>query len=86
MKFHVRFRASIDWKKLQKLLKNELERLQNAIQKKIAVDPYTFGKPLRKSYKGCRTLRVGDFRVIYRVNKQYIDILVIAHRSRVYEN
>lgn len=85
MTFYIRFSKQVDWKKLERLPKNELDRLKDVVYKKIAVDPIRFGKPLQKSFKGCRSTRVGSFRIIYRVLGKNIDILLIAHRSKVYE-
>ncbi len=54
------------------------------IEKKLLFDPIKFGKPLRYSFKGCRSLRVGDYRVIYQIVNTTINILVIQHRKDCY--
>ncbi|MDR0774278.1 MAG: type II toxin-antitoxin system mRNA interferase toxin, RelE/StbE family [Rickettsia sp.] len=43
-----------------------------------------FGKPLKHSFKGCRSLRIGDYRVIYQIVDTAINILVIQHRKDCY--
>lgn len=45
------------------------------------------GKPLRGSLAGCRSLRVGDSRVVYRLTGEDVEVLVIGRRreSEVYE-
>jgi mRNA interferase RelE/StbE len=45
------------------------------------------GKPLQLSLKGFRSLRVGDFRIIYHVLQERVQILVVAvgHRRNVYD-
>ena len=62
--------------------------IKNAIEIRIMVDPYSYGKPLRYSWKGYRRLGVGDYRVIYRIieKKQEILIIAIKHRKEVYED
>jgi len=60
-------------------------RIKKAIEEKLAVAPEIFGKPLRKSLAGYRKLRVGDWRVIFRIEGKTVKIFVIAHRSMVYE-
>jgi len=45
-------------------------------------EPELYGKPLRRSLKGYRKLRVGDYRVIFRIEKHFIKIFVIQHRSK----
>lgn len=54
------------------------------IEKKLLSDPVKFGKPLRYSLKGCRSLRIGDYRVIYQIIDTTINILVIRHRKDSY--
>lgn len=62
--------------------------IKEAIEKKLTVDPIAFGKPLRYSLKGYRRLRVGDYRVIYRVDEGKVIVIVvdIDHRKDVYED
>lgn len=61
------------------------ERIQRAIQEKLATQPEIFGRPLRKSLKGYRKLRVGDYRIVFKIDGFIIFILLIKHRSVVYE-
>lgn len=61
------------------------ERIRLAIETKLTASPELFGKPLRRSLKGYRKLRVGDYRVIFRIEKYKIKIFMIAHRSFVYQ-
>jgi mRNA interferase RelE/StbE len=60
------------------------ERIKAAIEEKLMTRPEIFGKPLRRSLKGYRKLRVGDYRVIFRLEEKAVRILVIGHRSIVY--
>ncbi len=64
------------------------EIIRKAIEKKLTVDPLNFGKPLRYSLKGYRRLRVGDYRVIYRVDEGKVIVISvdIDHRKDVYED
>jgi len=70
-----------DIPKLSKLIK---ERIRNTIESKLLIDPIQFGKPLRYSLKGCRSLRIGDYRVIYQLVGSKINILVIQNRKDCY--
>jgi len=71
-------------KDIPKLSKPIKSIIKNAIEKKLLVDPIKFGKPLRYSLKGCRALRVGDYRVIYQLAGNNINILIILHRKICY--
>ena len=86
IKYVIQYDVDIE-EKLKKLPKAIREIIRIAIEKKLTVDPITFGKPLRYSLKGYRRLRVGDYRVIYRVieDKVLVMIVDIDHRRDVYE-
>ncbi|MEK7623890.1 MAG: type II toxin-antitoxin system RelE/ParE family toxin [Patescibacteria group bacterium] len=61
------------------------KQIRLAIEKKLTTYPDVFGKPLRQSLKGYRKLRVGDWRVIFRIENKIVKIFIIGHRSMVYK-
>jgi len=63
-------------------------RIQKSIEEKLGHAPMEFGKPLRYSWRGHFRLRVGDWRVIYRVaaDTQTVTIVKIMHRKDIYED
>ncbi len=63
---------------------NIKKRIQKAIESRLLGDPINYGLPLRKSLHGHRKLRVGDYRVIYRIDGEKIIVLKIGHRRDVY--
>jgi len=67
------------------LPKNIRLRIQKAIEERLLVDPISFGEPLRRVLKGYRKFRVGDYRLIYRLDKKTIIVLFLAHRKHVYD-
>ena len=62
------------------------KKIQRAIELKLTTAPDMYGKPLRRSLKNYRKLRVGDYRVIYRIEDKKVKIFIIQHRSIVYTN
>ncbi len=60
--------------------------IKNAIEQKLMVDPLYFGKPLRYSLKGYRSLRVDDYRIVFKIELQEVTIIAIKHRKDVYNN
>ena len=60
------------------------EKVRRAIEVRLMTHPDLYGKPLRRSLKGYRKLRVGDYRAIFRIEKNTVKILIIKHRSVVY--
>jgi mRNA interferase RelE/StbE len=47
------------------------------IQKKLTIDPKGYGQPLLGELKGYWRLRVGDYRVIYKMAQDTVEVLVI---------
>jgi len=60
-------------------------RIKNAIEERLVTHPSLYGRPLRKGLSGLRKLRIGDWRIVYRVMRNDVRILIIAHRSKVYQ-
>lgn len=70
-----------------------LRRLDGSVLRKVraaiatlAEDPHR-GKPLQLSLKGFRSWRTGDFRIVYTIVEDRVEIIVVAlgHRRDVYE-
>ena len=55
-----------------------------AIEERLAVQPEAYGKPLQRSLKGYWKLRVGDFRVVFKIIGDEILILAVMHRKNIY--
>lgn len=70
---------------LRKIPSDGKSRIKHVIEKRLIEDPVSAGKPLRQSLKGHRKLRVGDWRIIYRIDRKAIIILKIGHRREVYQ-
>jgi len=85
MKYSIEYSTLHNPKELKKIAKAHLRAIKFAIEGKLTRAPETFGKPLRFSLRGHRSLRVGDYSVIYRFQGATVHILLIAHRSEVYK-
>jgi mRNA interferase RelE/StbE len=59
-------------------------RIKAAVERKLMTAPDVFGIPLRRSLKGHRKLRVGDHRIVFRIERKKVLILAILHRSVAY--
>jgi mRNA interferase RelE/StbE len=86
MSFSLHYHQKVVCDDIPTLPKREKTRMQKAIQEKLTTHPEVFGKPLRRSLKGYRRLRVGDYRVVFRIEKNSLKIFAIGHRSVVYED
>ncbi|OGG40956.1 hypothetical protein A2118_01720 [Candidatus Kaiserbacteria bacterium GWA2_50_9] len=85
MSFTISYHETVVKQDIPKLSKSDREQIRHAIETKLTESPEVFGKPLRRSLKGYRKLRVGDYRVIFRIEGSIVKILVIQHRSVVYK-
>ena len=71
----------IDLPKIDNQTKTMIKR---AIEERLASQPETYGKPLQRTLKGYWKLRVGDFRVVFKIIGDEILILAIMHRKNIY--
>lgn len=72
----------LDGKNQQTILRYLRERIA------VAEDPRRFGKPLRMNLAGLWRYRVGDYRLICRIEENRLVVLVLklGHRREVYED
>lgn len=86
IKYRIEYEIGIK-EKLKKFPKNIQTRIIRAIEERLTISPNDCGKPLRREWRDFRRLRVGDYRVIYRVidEKIIVFIIEIDHRKDVYD-
>ena len=60
-------------------------RIKNTIETRLTTAPHQYGEPLRKTLHGYWKLRVGDYRVVFKIVHEEVWILGIIHRKKVYE-
>jgi len=70
---------------LYKFPKNIQQRIINAINERLSIVPER-GKPLMREFKNHRRLRIGDYRVIYKIIEKRIVVLIVEidHRKDIY--
>ncbi|MFH1504150.1 MAG: type II toxin-antitoxin system RelE/ParE family toxin [Candidatus Omnitrophota bacterium] len=84
MSYHLYYHPDIKKEDLPDIPKNIQERIRRAIEQRLSIEPIKYGEPLKRGLQGYRKLRVGDYRVVYRVDKERVIILKIGHRKEVY--
>ena len=85
MPFQLRYHPdvkSIDIPLLDEKIKT---RIKHGIETRLTKAPHLYGQPLRKTRYSYWKLRVGDYRVIYKIVKEEAWILGIIHRKKIYE-
>lgn len=85
MPFEILYHPDVKLYDLQNIDKKTREKIKNVIEKCLRVAPQHYGKPLRKTLKGYWKLRVGDYRVVFKISGDEIWILGIIHRKDLYE-
>ncbi|MCD6486683.1 MAG: type II toxin-antitoxin system RelE/ParE family toxin, partial [Syntrophobacterales bacterium] len=82
----LRFKYHPDVKKsdLPKIDAKNRDMIKKAIEKRLVSQPEAYGKPLQRTLKGYWKLRVGDYRVVFKVSGDDILILGIIHRKEVW--
>jgi mRNA interferase RelE/StbE len=84
MAYNLLYHPDIQKYDLPKIPRNIQQTIRRAIEERLLQNPFLSGEPLRQSLKWHRKLRVGDYRIIYRVEGKEIIILKIGHRKEVY--
>ena len=82
MEYKIQFKGSVK-KDLKNIDKDDIKRIFANIEEKLSKDPY-LGEPLYGKFKGLYKYRVGDYRVIYAIEKNEVWILKIGHRKHIY--
>jgi len=84
MPYNLLYHPAVLREDLKKIPSDAKEKIRHVIEARLMHDPVLTGKPLRQSLKGHRKLRLGDWRIIYRIERKNIIILKIGHRREVY--
>jgi mRNA interferase RelE/StbE len=83
--FELRYHPDVKKNDLPLINKKLRERIKKAIEERLLVSPEQYGEPLRKTLKRYWKMRVGDYRVVFKITGQEILILGICHRKEVYQ-
>ncbi|MBI4836425.1 MAG: type II toxin-antitoxin system RelE/ParE family toxin [Candidatus Abawacabacteria bacterium] len=77
MQYQITFHELV-WKEdLSVLDKTTQKRIFKAIMKKLPFAPKHYGKSLKYGLKNMWALKVGDYRVIYSVKEQQVEVFII---------
>ena len=83
--YKIEYLESVIKDDIPRLLKTEKKRIKQGIEKCLVKDSVRFGKPLRYSLKSCRRMRVGHYRIIFKLETKVILIVKIGHRKEIYK-
>jgi mRNA interferase RelE/StbE len=63
---------------LESIGPSNARRIMKAIDFKLTKNPIDFGQPLSGNLANFRKLRVGDFRIVYQIQRTKITVYVLA--------
>ncbi|MBW1816183.1 MAG: type II toxin-antitoxin system RelE/ParE family toxin [Deltaproteobacteria bacterium] len=82
--FAIRYHPEVKKSDLPKLDARARSRIKNAIEQRLIQAPDRYGKPLQRTLKGHWKMRVGDYRVVFRIRESAVHVFAIIHRKDVY--
>ena len=85
MNFKILYHKDVKHIDLPKVSKEAKIRIRKAIEERLLTKPERYGIPLRGTLKGYWKLRVGNYRIVYKIEKSTIIILGIRHRKDIYK-
>lgn len=85
MPFHLRYHPAVRDVDIPALDAKLKSRIKRAIETRLTAAPHQYGEPLRKTLKGYWKLRVGDYRVVFKISGREVRILGIINRKKVYD-
>ena len=84
MAYRLIYHADVKNTDLPKIDNKNKAMIKRAIKERLATQPEKYGSPLQRTLKGYWKLRVGDYRVIFKISGYDIFIFGIMNRKSVY--
>ena len=83
--YTLRYHPRVADQDLPKISTENRRRIARMIEARLSTSPERFGAPLSGSLRGYWKLRVGDYRVVFKVGEGEVWILAVLHRKDVYD-
>ena len=84
MAYNLIYHADVKRIDLGKIDNKNKRMIKSAIEERLATHPELYGKPLQRSLKGYWKLRIGEYRIVFKISKNDIIILGIMDRKNIY--
>ncbi len=85
MIYKLKYHPNVKKSDLPKIDAKNRNRIRRSIEERLSKHPEIYGKPLQRTLKGYWKLRVGDYRIVFKVAGNDILIFGIIHRKEVYK-
>ena len=83
--YNLFYHADIEKIDLPRIDNKNKSMIKRAIQERLTTNPEVYGKPLQRTLKGYWKLRVGEYRVVFKISGNDLLILGIIHRKNAYQ-
>ena len=84
MAYNLIYHADVKRIDLGKIDNKNKRMIKRAIEERLATHPELYGRPLQRNLKGYWKLRVGEYRIVFKMSKKDIIILGIMDRKNIY--
>jgi mRNA interferase RelE/StbE len=78
MTYRLRFHPLIFQEDFKRIDRPQQQRLIRAIEKKLTAFQDRYGRPLSGTLRGYWKLKIGEYRVVYRIEKQEVTVYVLT--------
>ena len=85
MSYRLTYHLEVRAKDVPAINQNLRERISKAIETRLTTEPQRYGEPLRRTLKGYWKLRVGDYRVVFKIVDDEVWIYGTIHQRDVYD-
>jgi len=85
MPFEIVYHPDVKNLDLPKLDARSKAMIKRAVEERLSNRPEVFGRPLRGTLKGYWKLRVGGYRIVFKLLGEKILVLAIVDRKTVYQ-
>jgi len=85
LSFELRYHPDVKSEDIPLLNLKLKNRIRKAIETRLVEATHLYGEPLRRTLRGYWKLRVGDYRVVYKIVGKEVWVLGIIHRKEVYK-
>ena len=82
MLFSLRYHPAVGEEDILDIPRNLRRRIADAIESRLTLQHHQYGAPLRNPLKGYWKLRVGDYRVVYKLEGNEVLILASGTEKR----
>lgn len=85
--FKIEYSKNFNSKYFSKVPKEIQERIKRYIDTDLKESPFSAGKQLKGRLRGRWSFRIGDYRIIYKIDNKLVVVLIIkiGHRKDIYD-